>query len=243
MKNHGFKALDYFYSMWFITSGWVLPYLLKKTWFIPEGRTATGREGNGRTTFVSNKQFKIRNYSNKMAASVQKKKTEFLKYLHFSCPFDNFLRCLARATNIAVDKKVLSTTDVHGQCRNQIHTTRKFLPAWCWDWLWPPTPNCQEIIPAGNVFIESGNAKGGMATGSAHPNSREHFLPLCWCSTSSGLAGECFLLQFFKEPEIGKRNPSPTSYSAPAIHRFFCINLHCLCIKNYLNSHFKKLLG
>lgn len=80
-----------------------------------------------------------------MVASVQKNTTEFLtEYLHFSCPFDNFLRCLACATNIAVGKKVLSTTDVHGQYRNQIHSTSKFLPAWYWDWHCPSMPNCQQ---------------------------------------------------------------------------------------------------
>lgn len=80
-----------------------------------------------------------------MVASVQKNTTEFLtEYLHFSCPFDNFLRCLACATYIAVGKKVLSTTDVHRQYRNQIHSTSKFLPAWYWDWHCPSMPNCQQ---------------------------------------------------------------------------------------------------
>lgn len=109
-----------------------------------------------------------------MVASVQKNTTEFLtEYLHFSCPFDNFLRCLACATYIAVGKKVLSTTDVHGQYRNQIPTTSKFLPAWYWDWHQPSMPNCPWDYSCcdgcqGNVFIEyrekSGNTKEGLKT-------------------------------------------------------------------------------
>lgn len=176
-----------------------------------------------------------------MVASVQKNTTEFLtEYLHFSCPFDNFLRCLACATYIAAGKKVLSTTDVHGQYRNQIPTTLKFLPAWYWDSHQPSMPNCHWDYSCcdgcqGNVFIEYreklGNTKEGLTT-TMHIPIPGCIFSLCWCSTGSGTAGEWSLLQFFRESEKGKRNPSPTSYSAPASHSFFCISLHCLCIKN-----------
>lgn len=138
-----------------------------------------------------------------MVASVQKNTTEFLtEYLHFSCPFDNFLRCLACATYIAVGKKFLSTPDVHGQYRNQKYTQQvnSCQPGIGTD-IGLPCQTASEIIPAGNIFIEPGNTKEGLTAGSAQPNSREHFLPLCWCSIGSATAGEWFLLQFFRELE------------------------------------------
>lgn len=176
MKYHRFKALDYFYSMWFNTSGWVLPYLLKRIWFIPEGRTATGREGNGRTRVVFNKQFKIRNQSNTMVASCKKNTTQFLtEYLHFSCPFDNFLRCLACATYIAVGKKSfpqqMSTGSTEIRYTPQVNSCQPDIGI---DTALP-CQTASEIIPTGNVFIEHrempGNTKEGLTTGSSYPNS------------------------------------------------------------------------
>ena len=177
-----------------------------------------------------------------MVASVAKKTHRiFNRISTFFLPFDNFLRCLACATYIAVGKKLLSTTDVHRQYRKQTQTTSK-IPASLLLWLTLAFyMNLQlRLFLVGTYLFSIGECQAtvrrawqqDLCIQPAHPNARVRFFPLCLSCMVNGMVRECSLLLFFREPENGKRNVHPTSYNASVSHSFFCINLHCLCIKN-----------
>lgn len=145
-------------------------------------------------------------------------------------------------------QKVLPTTDVHGQCINQIHTTGELLPAWYWDCHWPSMPNCQGDYSCWECIYW---VQGDVRQHQGGPDSRQCISQFqgAFCPSVLVQHRQWHSWRMVSTPVLrGTRNWEEKSIShilQCSCHpvNFFCLNLHSLCIKNLLKGHFNKLFG